>query len=64
MFNFEDFADGTAFIVLMESDFVNKERFAQYVNFMKQNGAKKIEIPIDSKRARKITNRKVKTDEQ
>ena len=54
MGEFNDYIDGTAFLVLCDSDFKSVERFAQYAHFIGQDGFNKIVIPIDSERARRL----------
>lgn len=49
--NLCDYEDGTAFIVLYKSDFVNQSRFKDYAEFMNQDtNAGFITIPVDSTR--------------
>lgn len=53
MAKFDDFADGTAFIYLFPEDFKSEYRFEQYANFMGQDADRAIQIPIDSRRAKR-----------
>ena len=46
-----DYEDGTAFIVLSRSDFVDPSRFEDYAEFMNQDPNRSfITVPVDSAR--------------
>ena len=49
--DFQDYAPGTSFLRLLQSDFKNVYRFQQYARFMQQEGAQQIIVPIDFERA-------------
>ena len=51
---YEDYYSGTAFIKLIECDFVSKERYMDFARFMKQSGKPHVIIPIDSDVAKLI----------
>ena len=53
-----DYEDGTAYIILLESDFKNPSRFKDYADFMNQDESDGlVVVPVDSfrmPRSRKV----------
>lgn len=58
--DFQDYVPGTSHLLLLQSDFKSEYRFQQYARFMKQEGERKIIVPIDYERAVKEANRRAK----
>ena len=56
--DFEDYVPGTAYLILLQSDFMSEYRFKQYARFMKQQGERQIIVPIDYERARTEASRR------